>query len=77
MVGQHPDGNLFKTLTPEGDECQIDNGKKDGSTIGRKLPMFYPNETFTYLMDVGLDIDMNAVQTYWNHLIFGKSLQKM
>ena len=31
--------------------------------------MFYPYETFKYLMDVGLDIDMNAVQTYWNHLI--------
>ena len=40
--------------------------------------MFYPYETFKYLMDVGLDIDMNVVQTYWKpSYIFGKSLQKM
>ena len=59
MVGQHPDGNLFKPLT----ECQIDNGKKDGSTIGRKLPMFYPQETFKYLMEPSY--------------MFGKCIQKM
>lgn len=30
--------------------------------------MFYPHEIFKYLMDVGLEIDMNAVQSYWGHL---------